>query len=110
MGLFDIFKKKFESVSPAAAKLLQEKGAILIDVRESQEFKNSHAPGAKLISLGALERRLKEIPIEQEILVVCQSGIRSSQAAGILSKNGYQVKNVTGGMAAWQRAGLKVVR
>jgi len=57
-----------------------------------------------------LERRLKEIPSEREILVVCQSGMRSSQAAGILSKNGYQVKNVAGGMAAWQRAGLKVVR
>jgi rhodanese-related sulfurtransferase len=110
MGLFDIFIKKFESVSPAAAKLLQEKGAVLIDVRESQEYKNSHAPGAKLISLGVLERKLKEIPIEREILVVCQSGMRSSQAAGILSKNGYQVKNVSGGMAAWQRAGLKVVR
>ena len=110
MGLFDIFKKKFESVSPAAAKLLQGKGAVLIDVRESQEYKNSHAPGAKLISLGVLERRLKEIPIEREILVVCQSGMRSSQAAGMLSKNGYRVKNVSGGMAAWQRAGLKVVR
>ena len=110
MGLFDIFKKKFESISPDAAKLLQENGAVLIDVRESQEYKNSHAPGAKLISLGVLERRLKEIPIEREILVICQSGMRSSQAAGILSKNGYQVKNVSGGMAAWQRAGLKVVR
>ncbi|MGB4706516.1 MAG: rhodanese-like domain-containing protein [Aquiluna sp.] len=110
MGLFDIFKKKFESISPGAAKLLQENGAVLIDVRESQEYKNSHAPGAKLISLGVLERRLKEIPVEREILVICQSGMRSSQAAGILSKNGYQVKNVSGGMAAWQRAGLKVVR
>lgn len=110
MGLFDIFKKKFESISPAATKLLQENGAVLIDVRESQEYKNSHAPGAKLISLGVLERRLKEIPVEREILVICQSGMRSSQAAGILSKNGYQVKNVSGGMAAWQRAGLKVVR
>ena len=110
MGLFDIFKKKFESISPDAAKLLQHNGAALINVRESKDYKKSHAPGAKLILLGALEQRLKEIPIEQEILVVCQSGMRSSQAAGILSKNGYQVKNVSGGMAAWQRAGLKVVR
>ena len=110
MGLFDIFKKKFETASPEAARALQEKGAVLIDVRESHEYKNFHAPGAKLISLGVLERRLKEIPSEREILVVCQSGMRSSQAAGILSKNGYQVKNVAGGMAAWQRAGLKVVR
>lgn len=110
MGLFDIFKKKFESVNPERAKALQDEGAVLIDVRESHEYKNFHAPGAKLISLGVLERRLKEIPIERPILVVCQSGMRSSQAAGILSKNGYQVTNVSGGMAAWQRARLKVVR
>ena len=110
MGLFDMFKKKFETISPAAAKELHDSGAMLIDVRESNEYRNGHAPGAKLISLGVIERRFGEIPKERQILVVCQSGMRSSQAAKILSSNGYQVKNVSGGMANWQRAGLKVVR
>ena len=110
MGLFDMFKKKFETISPAAAKELQDSGAMLIDVRESNEYRNGHAPGAKLISLGVIERRFGEIPKERQILVVCQSGMRSSQAAKILSSNGYQVKNVSGGMANWQRSGLKVVR
>jgi rhodanese-related sulfurtransferase len=110
MGIFDIFKKKFETISPAAAKELQDSGAMLIDVRESHEYRNGHAPGAKLISLGVIERRFGEIPKERQILVVCQSGMRSSQAAKLLSANGYQVKNVSGGMANWQRSGLKVVR
>jgi rhodanese-related sulfurtransferase len=110
MGLFDMFKKKFETISPQAAKDLQDQGAMLIDVRESHEYRSGHAPGAKLISLGVLERRFGEIPKERQILVVCQSGMRSSQAARTLSAAGYQVKNVSGGMANWQRSGLKVVR
>lgn len=110
MGLFDFLKKKYESVSPARAKELQDAGALLIDVRESHEYKAGHAPGAKLISLGVLERRLKEIPKEREILVICQSGMRSEQATKLLASNGYNVTNVSGGMVNWQRAGMKVIR
>ena len=110
MGLFDIFKKKFETVSPQQAKELQDAGAVLIDVRESHEYRSGHAPGAKHIALGVIERRLKEIPKERQILVICQSGMRSSQAAKVLSSNGYQVVNVLGGMTNWQRSGLKVIK
>lgn len=110
MGLFDFLKKKYETVSPEKAKLAQDEGAMLIDVRESHEYRAGHAPGAKLISLGVLERRFSEIPKERQIIVICQSGMRSRQAAEILSRAGYQVLNVNGGMAMWQRAGLKVVK
>lgn len=110
MGLFDFLKKKFETISPEQAKAAQDQGAMLVDVRESTEYRTGHAPGAKLISLGSLESKFHEIPKEREILVICQSGMRSSQAAGILARAGYQVKNVSGGMSAWQRAGLRVVR
>jgi rhodanese-related sulfurtransferase len=110
MGLFDIFKKKFETVSPAKAKEFQDAGGMLIDVRESHEYRAGHAPGAKHIALSVIERRLNEIPKEREILVICQSGMRSSQAAGRLAANGYKVTNVSGGMANWQRSGLKVIR
>lgn len=110
MGIFDVFKKKYESVTPQKAKDMQDAGAVLIDVRESHEYKAGHAPGAKLISLGVLERRLKEIPLEREVLVICQSGARSEQAAKLLSSNGYKVTNVSGGMVNWQRAGMRVIR
>ena len=110
MGLFDFLKKKYETVTPAKAKEAQDAGAMLIDVRESQEYRSGHAPGAKHISVQVIERRLGEIPKEREIIVVCQSGMRSQKAAEILSRNGYKVMNVSGGMIGWQRAGQKVVK
>ena len=110
MGLFDFLKKKYETVSPAKAKEAQDHGAMLIDVRESHEYRSGHAPGAKHISVQVIERRLGEIPKEREIIVVCQSGMRSQRAADILSRNGYKVLNVSGGMIGWQRAGQKVVK
>lgn len=110
MGLFDFFKKKYETVSPSKAKEAQDQGAVLIDVRESHEYRSGHAPGAKHISVQVIERRLGEIPKERQIVVMCQSGMRSQRAADILSRNGYQVLNVSGGMIGWQRAGLKVVK
>ncbi len=110
MGLFDIFKKNFESVSPQEAQEKIDSGAILLDVRESIEYKTFHAPAAKLISLGVLDRRLKELPKEREILVICNSGNRSAQAANLLAREGFKVTNVKGGMVAWQAAGLRTVR
>ncbi len=110
MGLFDFLKKKFETISPTSAKQAQEAGAMLIDVRESHEYRSGHAPGARLMPLGSIESKFHEIPKEREILVICQSGMRSSQAASLLARAGYKVKNVSGGMTNWQRAGLKVVR
>jgi rhodanese-related sulfurtransferase len=110
MGLFDFLKKKYETVSPAKAKEAQDAGALLIDVRESHEYRSGHAPGAKHISVQVIERRLGEIPKERPILVMCQSGMRSQRAAEILSRNGYQVMNVSGGIVNWQRSGMKVVK
>lgn len=110
MGLFDIFKKNFESVSPQEAQERIDLGAMLLDVRESIEYQTFHAPAAKLISLGVLDRRLKELPKEREILVICNSGNRSAQAANLLAREGFKVTNVKGGMVAWQAAGLRTVR
>ncbi|MEN9872960.1 MAG: hypothetical protein RL450_895 [Actinomycetota bacterium] len=110
MGLFSFFKKKYETVSPAKAKEAQDQGAMLIDVRESSEYRSGHAPGARHISVQVIERRLGEIPKERQIVVMCQSGMRSQRASEILSRNGYQVLNVSGGIIGWQRAGLKVVK
>lgn len=110
MGLLDIFKKKFQTVPPERAKEIQDAGGMLIDVRESHEYRTGHATGAKHIALSVIERRLNEIPKEREILVICQSGTRSAQAAKQLATNGYRVTNVSGGMTNWQRSGLRVVR
>ncbi len=110
MDLFSFCKKKYETVCQARNKEAQDQGAMLIDVRESSEYRSGHAPGARHISVQVIERRLGEIPKERQIVVMCQSGMRSQRAAEILSRNGYQVLNVSGGIIGWQRAGLKVVK
>ena len=79
----------------------------LIDVREEYEFDEFNI-GAKLIPLGELPDRLEEIEAwkDQEILVHCRSGARSGRAKEYLESEGFSnVRNVLGGMLAWQAAG-----
>jgi rhodanese-related sulfurtransferase len=79
----------------------------LIDVREEYEFDEFNI-GATLIPLGELPDRLEEIEAwkDQEILIHCRSGARSGRAKEYLESEGYSnVRNVLGGMLAWQAAG-----
>lgn len=96
-------------VDPIAAKTLVDKsGAILLDVREDDEWTAGHAPGAVHIRLGDLDARTFETTAP--IVAVCRSGGRSSSAATRLTAAGLTVYNLTGGMGAWQRSGQPVVR
>jgi rhodanese-related sulfurtransferase len=89
----------------------QADGALLVDVRQPDEWNTGHAPHARLIPLGSLPRRLAEIPRDREVLLICRSGNRSSSAQRQLLQLGYeQVFNVSGGMHAWARAALPVER
>jgi rhodanese-related sulfurtransferase len=79
----------------------------LIDVREEYEFDEFNI-GATLIPLGELPDRLEEIEAwkDQEILIHCRSGARSGRAKEYLESEGYSsVRNLLGGMLAWQAAG-----
>lgn len=108
MGIFsNLFKKKYETVSPQQAREMQQAGALLYDVRETSEFRSGHAQGARSLPLSNLSTRYeRELAKERDILVICQSGARSAQACSYLSGMGYKVTNVSGGTAAWKRAGL----
>ncbi|HET9057571.1 MAG TPA: rhodanese-like domain-containing protein [Chitinophagaceae bacterium] len=91
MGLLDFFtgKKKKERISEAL-----EKGAIIVDVRTSQEFSTGHFPGSKNIPLHTLPTRLKEIKQwKKPVVVVCASGMRSRQAKILLVTNGIETYN-----------------
>jgi rhodanese-related sulfurtransferase len=86
-----------------------DKGEVLnlIDVREEYEFDEFNI-GAKLIPLGELPDRLDEIEAlkDQEILIHCRSGARSGRAKEYLESEGFSnVRNVLGGLLAWQAAG-----
>lgn len=74
----------------------------IIDVREDDEVAQGMIPGAKHIPLGDLENRLDEINKETEHIMVCRSGGRSTKACQILMNKGYKVKNLVGGMIAWE--------
>lgn len=84
----------------------------VIDVREPYEYSESHIPGSKLIPLGQISARLNELGNkEQELIVVCRSGSRSSHAAQQLAGLGYKkISNLQGGMMGWLRAGLPTER
>ena len=110
MGFFDLFKKKYQTVSPAEAHQLSKDGAFFIDVRTPAEYKTGHASGTRNLPLQNLQNRLRDLPKERQILVICQSGARSANACNFLSAQGYNVVNVSGGTANWQRSGLPTSR
>lgn len=85
-----------------AARLKQGEQVHVLDVREPLEWAEGHIPGAKHIPLGQLLERLAELDPEEEVIVVCRSGGRSSLACELLSERGYRVVNMTGGMLTWQ--------
>lgn len=78
--------------------------AVLLDVREPDEWVAGHAPGAVHVPLGELARRVGDLPQGGELHVVCRSGGRSAQATRALNQAGYSAVNVAGGMQAWAAA------
>jgi rhodanese-related sulfurtransferase len=96
------------TVAEAAAK--REAGAFILDVREPAEWTEYHIPGATLISLGELEARVKEVPRDKEVVVVCRSGNRSQAGRDILVNAGFtQVTSMAGGLKEWAAAKLPTV-
>ncbi|KAA0546614.1 rhodanese-like domain-containing protein [Bacillus sp. BGMRC 2118] len=81
---------------------LNDKNKQYIDVRTPAEFKSNNIRGFKNIPLHLLPQKLNELSKDKEVIVICQSGMRSSKAGTILKKNGFtQITNVRGGMSAW---------
>jgi rhodanese-related sulfurtransferase len=80
-------------------------GGWLLDVREDGEWAAGHVPGATHIPLGQLGGRTGELPVDQEIYVICRSGNRSARATQALNGAGWRAVNVAGGMQDWAAAG-----
>jgi adenylyltransferase/sulfurtransferase len=75
---------------------------LLIDVREPHEYQIARIPGALLIPLGELPKRLSELDPNAEIVAHCKMGGRSQQAVDLMKQNGFKnVLNMTGGITAW---------
>ncbi|MBA2871805.1 rhodanese-related sulfurtransferase [Anoxybacillus calidus] len=73
----------------------------LIDVREDEEVAHGMIPGAKHIKMGDIPNRLDEFNKEEEYIFICRSGARSGNVCRYLQELGYNVRNMVGGMLAW---------
>jgi len=89
-------------------KLKDRKQLYLLDVRQPEEFRLGNITGAKLIPLGELSSRLKEIPKGREIVCICATGHRSVPAMRELTAAGYTASSMEIGMISWQMAKLPV--
>ncbi|ORU90562.1 MAG: sulfurtransferase [Cycloclasticus sp. symbiont of Poecilosclerida sp. M] len=96
-------------------KIESDKTPLIIDVREGAEFHGElgHIKGSRLIPMGKLPAAADSLDAERdnEIILVCRSGARSTTAAAILTGLGFsQVKNLSGGMLAWNEKGYAIER
>lgn len=102
-------KNRVKQVSPEEARTQREAGALLVDVRETEDFQRSHAEGAIHLSRGILELKIEGIAPDTatEIICYCGGGSRSALAAESLQKMGYSnVASMATGFNGWKQAGL----
>jgi rhodanese-related sulfurtransferase len=83
--------------------------AVLLDVREDDEWTAGHAPEARHVPMSQLTGRLDEVPAADPLYVICRSGSRSARVVAFLSQQGVSAVNVAGGMQSWAAAGRPMV-
>jgi phage shock protein E len=106
-------KKKITEISPTdAAASLKSSDAVIVDVRERDEWDEGHIPGAMHMSRGTIELDIEEkIPDTKLIICHCGGGGRSALAAKSLQKMGYKnVRSMAGGFKAWKTIGLPTTK
>ncbi len=99
-NLSNLFKKEHKNISALASHDKLIGGAVMVDIREYNEYQNGHAVGAKHLPIGELHRAGQILDKDRELLVICQTGSKSAKAAKTLRSHGYNAVNVTGGTAA----------
>jgi rhodanese-related sulfurtransferase len=92
-----------------ATMLINRENALLVDIREPNEYAGGHLSAARNIPAGALAERAGELDQfkDKPVILVCQTGARSSAACSTLAKLGFsRVHTLQGGIGAWTEAGL----
>ncbi len=95
---------RIPQTSPLETLQAQQTGALLVDVREQDEWDAGHAPGAVHLPLSELSGRRGELAGAARVVMVCRSGARSDLAASLLASEGIPAENLAGGLLAWERA------
>jgi rhodanese-related sulfurtransferase len=83
--------------------------AVVVDVREGDEWVHGHIEGAAHIPMGEIPARLDELPDGDPLYLICRSGGRSARVAAWLNVNGYDAVNVGDGMGGWEARGRPMV-
>ena len=95
----------FEEISATELKQKMDAGedVQLVDVRNPDEYAFAKIPGAKLIPLGEIVKRMNELDPKRELILQCKMGGRSAKALEMLKAAGYSgpMKNLRGGITAW---------
>lgn len=90
------------SVQELKQKIDNKEDFLLLDIREPFEYDICRLPGAKLIPMGEVPRRLNELDDEREMIIYCHAGVRSARVVYWLKQNGFDnAKNLSGGIDAW---------
>ena len=99
-------------VTPIEASELLEQGAIMIDVRERDEWETERIPGAIFKPMSAINDWYADLPREGTVIVQCRTGSRSGQVVGaLIAQAGFEnVVNLEGGIVGWKFQGLETER
>jgi phage shock protein E len=100
MGLFDFFKQA--DINQGVRDYRDTAGALLLDVRTPQEYREGHIPGSKNVPLQSIDKA-SSVAVKKDtpLFVYCYSGARSRQAVGALQRMGYTRVTNIGGIAAY---------
>ena len=100
MGIFDFFKHP--DINQGVQEYKNAEGAVLLDVRSPQEYREGHIPGSKNVPLQQLDK-VEEVTEDKDsiLYVYCHSGARSRQAVSLLQAMGYTNVHNIGGIAAY---------
>ena len=100
MGIFDFFKQP--DINQGVQEYKNAVGAVLLDVRSPQEYREGHIPGSQNVPLQQLDK-VEEVTENKDtvLYVYCRSGTRSRQAVSLLKHMGYTNVHNIGGIAAY---------
>jgi rhodanese-related sulfurtransferase len=100
---------RLPEVDPNEAVELVDDGALLLDVREMDEWQAGHAPDARHVPMSTIPRVMRDLPTDVPIVAICRSGRRSAEVTVYMNNAGFDVRNLEGGMQEWSAMGHPVV-
>lgn len=97
-------RKAIQAVTPQVLRqwIAEKRDILLLDIRPEKAFNQAHIEGAANIPLYQLHRRYEELPLNRLLVLVDNRGFRTLIAASYLSRKGFEVKRLFGGMTKWE--------